>query len=36
MFVTHEKAARELGFAPGPVDAALERAIDWFRANSYL
>lgn len=35
MFVTHEKAARELGFAPGPVDAALARAIDWFQANGY-
>jgi dihydroflavonol-4-reductase len=35
MFVTHQKAARELGFAPGPVDAALRRAIDWFRANRY-
>lgn len=35
MFVTHEKAARELGFAPGPVDGALRRAIDWFRANRY-
>jgi dihydroflavonol-4-reductase len=35
MFVTHAKAARELGFSPGPVDAALARAIDWFRANGY-
>ncbi len=35
MFVTHQKAARELGFAPGPVDAALSRAIDWFRSNGY-
>lgn len=35
MFVTHAKAARELGFAPGPVDSALERAIHWFRANGY-
>jgi dihydroflavonol-4-reductase len=36
MFVTHEKAARELGFAPGPVDAALTRAIEWFRTNGYV
>lgn len=36
MFVTHEKAARELGFLPGPVDAALERAVEWFRANGYV
>jgi dihydroflavonol-4-reductase len=31
MFVTHAKAARELGYAPGPVDAALRRAVEWFR-----
>jgi dihydroflavonol-4-reductase len=35
MFVTHAKAARELGFAPGPVETALERAVTWFRANGY-
>lgn len=35
MFVTHAKAARELGFSPGPVDVALERAVTWFRANGY-
>lgn len=35
MFVTHAKAARELGFSPGPVDAALTRAIEWFRGNGY-
>jgi dihydroflavonol-4-reductase len=35
MFVTHAKAARELGFAPRPVEEALQRAIDWFRANGY-
>jgi len=35
MFVTHAKAARELGFAPRPVEGALKRAIDWFRANGY-
>jgi dihydroflavonol-4-reductase len=33
MFVSHEKAARELGFAPGSVDAAMTRAIDWFHGN---
>jgi dihydroflavonol-4-reductase len=32
MFVTHAKAARELGYAPGPVDEALRRAVDWFRS----
>ncbi len=32
MWVTHEKASRELGFAPGPAEAALARAVEWFRA----
>lgn len=36
MFVTTEKAKRELGFEAGPVDAALQRAIDWFRSNGYV
>jgi dihydroflavonol-4-reductase len=35
MFVSHEKAARELGFMPGPVDGALGRAVEWFQANGY-
>jgi dihydroflavonol-4-reductase len=35
MWVSHAKAARELGYAPGPVDAALKRAVDWFRAEGY-
>jgi dihydroflavonol-4-reductase len=35
MFVTHNKAARELGFAPRPIEGALKRAIDWFRVNGY-
>lgn len=35
MWVSHEKARRELGFEPGPVDAALGRAAGWFRANGY-
>jgi len=33
MFVRHEKARTGLGFDPGPVEAALARAIEWFRAN---
>jgi len=36
MFVTHEKASRELGFEPSPVDGALERAVKWFRENGYV
>ncbi len=35
MFVRTEKAERELGFAPGPVEEALGRAIEWFRKNQY-
>jgi len=35
MFVTHAKAARELGYAPAPVEGALARAVAWFRANGY-
>jgi dihydroflavonol-4-reductase len=35
MFVSHAKAARELGFSPEPVDGALGRAVEWFRANGY-
>ncbi len=30
MFVSHEKASRELGFSPLGVDGALTRAIEWF------
>jgi dihydroflavonol-4-reductase len=33
MWVTHEKARRELGFEPGPADTALRRAVEWFRAG---
>jgi dihydroflavonol-4-reductase len=36
MWVTHAKAARELGFRPGPADSALRRAVEWFRANGYV
>ena len=35
MFVTSAKAERELGWCSGPVDGALKRAVDWFRANGY-
>jgi dihydroflavonol-4-reductase len=31
MWVTHEKARRELGFEPAPAEVALRRAVDWFR-----
>ena len=35
MFVTSAKAERDLGWNPGPVDGALRRAVEWFRANGY-
>lgn len=36
MFVSLDKAKRELGFNPRPVDGALQRAVEWFRANGYV
>jgi dihydroflavonol-4-reductase len=33
MWVTHEKARRELGFEPGPARQALARAVEWFQAS---
>ena len=36
MFVDASRAQRELGFKPGPVAAALERAVRWYRANGYV
>jgi dihydroflavonol-4-reductase len=35
MFVTSDKAERELGWNPRPVDDALRRAVEWFKANGY-
>ena len=35
MWVRHEKAARELGYSPGPAADALRRAVAWFRENGY-
>jgi dihydroflavonol-4-reductase len=35
MFVSAAKAEQELGWNPGPVDRALQRAVEWFRANGY-
>ena len=31
MWVTHAKAARDLGFRPGPAQQALARAVEWFQ-----
>jgi dihydroflavonol-4-reductase len=35
MFVSSEKAERELAWKTVPVDRALRRAVEWFRANGY-
>jgi dihydroflavonol-4-reductase len=31
MWVSHEKAKRELGFSPAPAEQALRHAVEWFR-----
>jgi dihydroflavonol-4-reductase len=36
MFVSSAKAERELGWKTIPVDDALRRAVEWFRANRYM
>jgi len=36
MFVDCSRAKRELGFQPGSVAAALERAVRWYEANDYI
>jgi len=36
MFVSSEKAERELGWKPSPVDGALRRAVGWFKNNGYV
>ena len=35
MFASSAKAERELGWKIVPIDDALRRAVDWFRANGY-
>jgi dihydroflavonol-4-reductase len=36
MFASSAKAERELGYKVVPVDNALRRAVDWFKANGYV
>ena len=36
MFVDVSRAQRELGFQPGSVSDALERAVRWYQANGYV
>ncbi len=35
MFVNDARARRELGYDSTPVEAALERAVNWYRENGY-
>jgi dihydroflavonol-4-reductase len=35
MWVSHNRAGRELGYSPGPAESALRSAVEWFRANGY-
>jgi dihydroflavonol-4-reductase len=36
MWVSHDKARRELGYEAGPARDALSKAVAWFRANGYV
>ena len=36
MFVESDKAARELGYAPGKIEAGLERAVRWYGDHGYV
>jgi dihydroflavonol-4-reductase len=36
MFFSYERAKRELGFNPRPVEEGFRDAVDWFRQNGYL
>jgi dihydroflavonol-4-reductase len=36
MFVDYQRTQQELGFHPGPVKDALERAVRWYEANGYI
>ena len=36
MYVSTAKAQRELGYRAGPVEAALERAVEWFRNHGMV
>jgi dihydroflavonol-4-reductase len=36
MFVKSDKADRELGYRPGSVEAALERAVRWYESHGYI
>jgi len=35
MWVSHDKAKRDLGFRPAPAEQALARAVEWFSGTGY-
>jgi dihydroflavonol-4-reductase len=35
MWVSEDKAERELGYRPGSAEGALKRAVEWYQANGY-
>jgi dihydroflavonol-4-reductase len=36
MFIQSDKAEKELGYKPGPVEAALARAVNWYEEHGYI
>jgi hypothetical protein len=36
MFVESDKSQKELGYVPGAVEAALERAVRWYLERGYI
>ncbi|MGA9142162.1 MAG: hypothetical protein WB007_00220, partial [Candidatus Acidiferrales bacterium] len=36
MFVESDKAERELGYKPTPVESALQRAVRWYESHGYI
>jgi len=36
MFVQSDKAEKELGYKPTPVEAALDRAVRWYESHGYI
>ena len=36
MWVNCTKAQQQLGFAPGPIDRALQHAVEWYRQHGYV
>ena len=36
MFIESDKAAQELGYRPGKIEAGLERAVRWYEENGYI